>query len=170
MVSAYEAAPQPPPAVPPRYISAFPTGGPGTSHAVTRGVHLFATSLLLPACSQPGAAVFAYRVLLWRDAGAPGAPGDLRLTHRHWVITPRGSDPQEVHGEGVVGLFPTLPASGAEHGSREVAFGYASQTNFPELAGNRMRGALEFEEPGGGRVMVEMAELEFVGTPAFMFA
>lgn len=52
----------PPPVVPLRYISAWPMGGTGTSHAVTRGVHLFASSLLLPALSKPGVMVFAVRV------------------------------------------------------------------------------------------------------------
>jgi len=168
-----ESAGAAPAAVPrtPRAISAWPTAGPGTSHAVTRGVHLFVSSLFLPGLSRPGALLFAYRVFLWRDAGAPGAPGDLRLTMRHWVITPAGGAAQEVHGEGVVGLFPALPASGAEHGSRDAAFEYASQTAFAAPRGNTMRGTLEFEEAGGGgSVHVQMAPLEFQGLPPFLYA
>jgi uncharacterized protein affecting Mg2+/Co2+ transport len=109
-------------------------------------------------------------VQLWRDLSTPDAPRNLRLTHRHWVITAKGHAPQEVHGEGVIGLFPSLPASGAEHGSRDAAFEYASQTHFPGPDGNKMRGALEFEEEGGGTLLVTMAELEFVGSPPFLYA
>ena len=169
--AAADPTPQQVAAVPraPRFLSAWPTRGPGTSHAVTRGVHLFASSLFLPGMSARGQFMFTYRLWLWREAGAAGAPSDITLTHRHWFLRPNEGDEDEVHGEGVVGFFPFLPADGSQHGSREDAFTYASLTHFKGPDGNRMRGALQFEDAAGARVDVELAELEFIGTPAFLY-
>lgn len=118
------------------YISLHPEFGPGTSHAVTRGIHVHMSAVMVPHMTAPGPDTycmptglsaeitdamsahgqaqrtaqyhFTYRARLWNDGSAlPSA----QLSHRHWRIDAGdGSEAEEVSGEGVIGLYPTLAA------------------------------------------------------------
>lgn len=75
------------------------------SNRITRGIRVAVTSRYLPERSTPARKeyVFAYTIRIANE-GALSA----QLRSRHWIITDGDGNVQEVRGDGVVGVQPTL--------------------------------------------------------------
>lgn len=107
----------------------FPMSGPGTFRAVTNGIHVEATPLLIPeqCILNPPRYFYAYRVRMWSPEGSGVAP--CQLKSRRWVIH-RGANlaPEIVEGDGVIGLYPKIK-EGCE------VFEYCSCTHYTTTYG-----------------------------------
>ena len=108
-----------------------------------------------PAHEPPRQSVYAYRLQMWREAGAPpafeGEHGALTLASRAWVTAEPDGSEQKSGGPGVIGLHPVLARGGR-------VFRYASQTAFKRLPG-RMKGEMRFQAEGSQRELAaEVAE------------
>jgi uncharacterized protein affecting Mg2+/Co2+ transport len=82
---------------------------------VTRGIRVTASAVFAP---ERGTYVYSIRLLLL----SPGEEGYMsaeergfetaQLNTRHWVLRQASDPPNEVHGAGVIGLFPLLREGG----------------------------------------------------------
>jgi len=132
-----------------RAISLFPRRGPDLSVAVTRGVQVAASALFVPEQSTPGKEFFTYSVRFsmvsreeqlerWREAGPPRALASAQLRSRHWLISNRRGQVDEVRGEAVVGMYPIVRPGHPD-------FVYQSCTGLSSAPGS-MRGEFCFVE------------------------
>ena len=132
-------------------ISLFPRTGVTTSRAVTRGVEVCASALVVPELlreDQGGhrawtiAYSIRFRLLPEADQVVEGEPRAMKrcqLRTRHWVMRDRHLEvTQRVSGEAVVGDYPILQAGGE-------SFVYQSCTLDKDL-GNYMEGTFNFVE------------------------
>jgi len=90
-------------------ICLCPCSGPETSCCVTRGVEVRAAATFMPEHNQG----WTYSISL-RLVGTSAERGfeTCQLTTRTWHIQEEGQRPEQVHGEGVIGLFPILTDGG----------------------------------------------------------
>ena len=166
-------------------ISAFPRAGPRTSRAVTRGVEVTASALVLPELHRLGTHITngAHRVCdVWTisysirfrllseaeqlAAGERRAIERCQLRTRHWVIRDKALEvTNQVSGEAVVGDYPILEAGGKP-------FIYQSATS-EKTAQSFMEGFFNFVEgtiahPEGPCFDVECARFE-LSLPEVLF-
>jgi ApaG protein len=93
----------------------FPSHGKCVSEALTKGIRISVRSQYLEDRSQPESHQFAFAYTIRiRNEGAAAA----QLLSRHWVITDGLGHVEEVRGDGVVGVQPTLePGQSFEYSS-----------------------------------------------------
>jgi len=92
-----------------------PTGLPGTSDELTRGVRVQVWCRYVPERSSPRDEhyLFTYRVRISNEGDVPA-----QLISRHWVISDGNGQEQHVRGPGVVGEQPRLePGDAHEYSS-----------------------------------------------------
>jgi len=108
----------------------------------TEGIRVRVQPYYSLADSEPedGTFVFAYRIELANEGGAPA-----QLLFRHWRIHDSVGEDTEVDGEGVVGEQPELPPGGSHR--------YKSYCVLRSPVGY-MEGYYTFERPGGERFRV----------------
>lgn len=132
-------------------ISLFPRNGVTTSRAVTRGVEVCASALVVPELlleeggNRAWTIAYSIRFRLLPEADQVAEGGGARamkrcqLRTRHWVMRDRHLEvTQRVSGEAVVGDYPILQAGGE-------SFVYQSCTRDKDL-GNHMEGTFNFVE------------------------
>ncbi|XP_048587985.1 F-box only protein 3 isoform X2 [Nematostella vectensis] len=80
-----------------------------SSEATTEGITVRTTTSFLPELSSvyPPLFFFTYRISISMDENWPISK-KCQLTTRHWFITQGDGVKTEVHGEGVVGLYPVM--------------------------------------------------------------
>jgi len=90
-------------------ISLFPAVGGEVARAVVHGVEVVGTCVFMPEHPQG----WAYSIAL-QLKGSPSERGfdSCQLHARHWVIKDEDREPEHVHGEGVIGLYPILVDGG----------------------------------------------------------
>ncbi len=118
---------------------------PGTSLAVTDGVRVAVEARYLEDQSLPLARryVFAYTIRISNEG-----PRTVKLISRHWIITDADGEVQEVKGDGVVGVQPTLaPGKSFEYTSGCVL----------ETPHGTMHGTYQMVTDGGDRFEAEIA-------------
>ena len=165
-------------------ISAFPRAGPRTSRAVTRGVEVIASALVLPELHRPAGIgggdheardlwtisySIRFRLLSEAEQFAAGerrAIERCQLRTRHWVMRNEALEvTNQVSGEAVVGNYPILVAGGKP-------FIYQSATS-EKTARSFMEGFFNFVEgtiahPEGPGFNVECARFE-LSLPEVLF-
>ncbi|XP_068686569.1 F-box only protein 3-like [Montipora foliosa] len=77
--------------------------------ATTKGITIVTTTAFLPELSsvKPPLFFFTYRISISMDPEV-SMMNKCQLTTRHWYITDANGIKEEVHGDGVVGEFPTM--------------------------------------------------------------
>ncbi len=85
---------------------------------------------------------FAYKVTIVNHGQSP-----MQLTHRHWIIVDGKRRVQEVRGEGVVGVQPTIKPGDS--------FEYSSFCPLPTPTGN-MRGSYDMLNENGEKISVNI--------------
>lgn len=120
----------------------------GSSTAITDGIRVDVSSEYVPDHSRPREQryVFSYAVTI-TNTGEQTA----QLVRRHWVITDGAGAVQEVRGDGVVGVQPTLRT-----GER---FQYTSGCMIPTPRGE-MRGSYEMRRPDGSTFLARIDPFE----------
>ena len=136
-------------------ISRFAFPDPCGSDCVTRGVRVQTSVLFVPEdCRRHRGGqqwLFTYRVRITHTGD-----GNFRgqLTNRHWTITDDRGKQDEVHGPGVIGLYPHV-----EPGCDE--FQYESCCPLTTTRGS-MRGTFEFQAEGSNEVVhIQVAPFTF---------
>jgi len=129
-------------------ICSFPNFSPLNSDTTTRGIRIRVATHFIPPrtveLSSPFNLLFSYRV---RISYENDDDVRARLVSRHWIITngPPNENRHEVHGEGVVGLFPEV------YRGMEV-FEYKSLCDLPSLTG-KMEGSFHFVVEGSDEII-----------------
>ena len=144
-----------------RGIVLFPDGDAGddchVSEAVTRGIRVRASAVYLP--NSPSGYAYSIRIRRVSD----DAPESCQLRTRHWHIND-GERTSTVSGEGVVGKFPVLTATGWRDDSQVANMTHGFSTAV--LPGEERAGEFVYQSfsgmtrgPRGGSFR---GELEFV--------
>jgi ApaG protein len=115
------------------------------STAVTKGVKVEVATRYIEDQSSPMARrfVFAYTIRITNEG-----PKTVHLISRHWVITDAEGEVEEVKGDGVVGVQPTLEPS--------RSFEYTSGCVLETPQGT-MHGTYQMTREGGERFDAEIA-------------
>jgi uncharacterized protein affecting Mg2+/Co2+ transport len=166
----------------PRYVpGAAPrlvNGVPVVSRKVTRGVEVIASSVFASQRAMDICFIYSLRIrLLVPDDGqeylSPERRGfqTCQLKGRHWKITNyETGQTHQVHGEGVIGLFPELEeGSYIEDGTRfPGTFEYQSCTG-PMNDGGCFGGHLTFQTDSGEYFNVEVGKFALDRRPDFLY-
>ncbi|KAJ4838468.1 hypothetical protein Tsubulata_034930 [Turnera subulata] len=146
-----------------RFICQFPETSPLCSTAVTNGVQVRASAVLVPELTDLNASadrfIFSYsiRMSLLPDGCFINGMyfSSCQLHWRHWIIRANNTVVSNVNGEAVIGMFPLL-----QPGEKE--FVYESCTPLPTSSGS-VEGSFTFvpgrlRDPKGGPFEVEVAQ------------
>ena len=114
--------------------------------ATTRNIHVRVAVSYLPEQSAPlaGRWFWSYHVRIENDGDLP-----VQLLTRHWRIRDGRGVEQEVHGEGVVGETPLIPAGGS--------FDYVSGCPLDTPSGS-MRGSYRMIADDGSMFDIEIPQ------------
>ncbi|CAL0329191.1 unnamed protein product [Lupinus luteus] len=156
-----------------RSINLFPQQPPLCSMAVTNGVQVHASALLIPELvdlqDDVEKYLFAYSIRMSLEPQGcviNGMPfSSCQLHWRHWVIRANESVVSDVNGEAVIGMYPLLCPGDKE-------FVYQSCTPLPTSSGS-VEGSFTFvpgrlAEPKGGPFKVTVARFP-LQVPDYLF-
>jgi uncharacterized protein affecting Mg2+/Co2+ transport len=121
------------------------------SDVTTAGIRVRATAHYCP-WELVDKQLFIYQIRLSDN----GVKGRYQLTNRYWKITAEGSEPQEVAGPGVIGLFPEI-SPGCQD------FTYESCSHIERFAG-KMEGKFYFknlDDPESSELAVQVGPFKY---------
>ena len=129
-----------------------------SQHTSDNGITVKTATCFLPELSSvsPPRFFFTYRITILMDQSFPKG-GSCKLETRHWYITDGNGEKEEVHGDAVVGQYPTM-VPGARHD-------YVSCTSFTTPTGT-MEGHYTFQFLNkAGTTNAKIAPMHFVSPP-----
>lgn len=153
-----------------RVISLFPEEPPACSEAITNGVKVQASAVLVPEVSSAtGEYCYAYSIRMSLQPEGCLLDGmyykSCQLYSRHWIIKSKDVVVADVNGEGVIGKYPLLLPNGEE-------FVYESCTPLPAPPGF-VDGSFTFvpgrlQKPEGRQFKVQVARFH-LEVPEYIF-
>lgn len=165
-------------------IRLFPCSQPQLSCCVTHGVECTGSPIYMAEHPQGWTYSISFRLV---GTAAERGYETCQLHHRIWKIAEDGREPEQINGDGVIGLFPILADGGwivndesdphgqysGQRGLRPGAFRYQSCSGRSASMKGSFEGELQFfpgtkREPTGAPFMVRLAPFR-LEVPDFIF-
>jgi uncharacterized protein affecting Mg2+/Co2+ transport len=169
-----------------------PQGIPECSYAVTRGVEVIASAVYAPQALHQFGFIYSIRVrLVAPNSGTVGRDDDgddskyqspdergfvtCQLRSRHWKISNyETGNEEDVHGEGVIGMYPLLREGGYTDAGYIFEGGFRYQSCTGPMRKGAFEGTLEFipgslNAPTGPPFHVELKPFLLTNEPSIIY-